>query len=153
MASRELDETDAAILDLLGENARRTLADVSWHVNLSASAVRRRIERLEETRVITGYTVTVDHAKVGRPVHAFTEVRFSAAGDLTGFQAATAGSPEVEAVYATAGDLDALVRLRAADIDRLGRVVEGLRQSGWVAGTKTLVVLKTWTRRSSAHVC
>ena len=77
MAGRaELDRTDHEILALLEENARRTMGDIAERVALSTSAVKRRIDRLEGAGVITGYTVVLDHAKVGRPIQAFTEVRF-----------------------------------------------------------------------------
>jgi len=32
------------------------------------------------------------------------------------------------------------------DVERLGWVIEQLRRSGRVTGTKTLIVLETWTR-------
>ena len=73
----ELDGTDIEILDLLGVDARRTLADIAGRVSLSAPAVKRRIERLERDGVITGYTVELDQAKLGRPIEAFAELQFS----------------------------------------------------------------------------
>jgi DNA-binding Lrp family transcriptional regulator len=54
--------------------------------------------------------------------------------------------PEVQAVFTTAGDPDALVWIRVQDVERLGWVIEQLRRSGRVTGTKTLIVLETWTR-------
>jgi hypothetical protein len=33
------------------------------------------------------------------------------------------------------------------DVERLGHVIEQLRRSGRVTGTKTLIVVDTWTRR------
>jgi Lrp/AsnC family leucine-responsive transcriptional regulator len=146
MAERELDIIDHQILDLLSRNARRTMADIAERVSLSPSAVTRRIDRLERDGVISGYTVVVDHAKAGRPLQAFTEVRFSGTGDLDEIRAAASTLPEVQAVFATAGDPDALVWLRVPDVERLGHVIEQLRRSGRVTGTKTLIVVDTWTR-------
>ena len=146
MAERELDVIDHRILELLSRNARRTMADIGERVSLSASAVTRRIDRLERDGVISGYTVVVDHAKAGRPLQAFTEVRFSGTADLDEIRAAASTLPEVQAVFATAGDPDALVWLRVPDVERLGHVIEQLRRSGRVTGTKTLIVVDTWTR-------
>ena len=56
--------------------------------------------------------------------------------------------PEVVAVFTTAGDPDALVWLRVSDMDQLGHAIDRLRRSGRVTGTKTLIVLDTWTRAS-----
>jgi DNA-binding Lrp family transcriptional regulator len=142
----ELDPTDHEILEWLEENARRTMGDIAERVGLSTSAVKRRIDRMEQAGVITGYTVVLDHAKVGRPIQAFTEVRFAGTADMEEVRAAAIRLPEVQAVFTTAGDPDALVWLRVPDVERLGRVIEQLRHSGRVTGTKTLIVLGTWTR-------
>jgi len=146
VTERELDETDHEILDLLSRNARRTMADIAERVSLSASAVTRRIERLERDGVISGYTVVIDHAKAGRPLQAIMEVRFSGTADLEEIRATASTLPEVLAVFATAGDPDALVWIRVPDVERLGNVIGQLRRSGRVTGTKTLIVVDTWTR-------
>jgi Lrp/AsnC family leucine-responsive transcriptional regulator len=139
----EIDETDLEIIDLLRQDARRTLADVAERVSLSAPAVKRRVDRLERERVITGYTVQVDHALLGRPLQAFTELRF--AGNLPVDQIAgiAAGIPEVQTIFTTAGDPDALAWIRVRDVEDLKRVIDLLRRSGRVTGTKTLMVLGT----------
>jgi Lrp/AsnC family leucine-responsive transcriptional regulator len=139
----ELDETDLEIIELLRQDARRTLADVAERVSLSAPAVKRRVDRLEREHVITGYTVQVDHVLLGRPLQAFTELRF--AGNLPVDQIAgiAAGIPEVQTIFTTAGDPDALAWIRVRDVDDLKRVIDLLRRSGRVTGTKTLMVLGT----------
>ena len=143
-----IDRTDRQILGLLAENARRTMGDIAERTALSTSAVKRRIDRLEELGVITGYTVVLDHAKLGQPIQAFTEVRFAGTANIDEIRAIAAQTSEVEAVFTTAGDPDALVWLRAADVQRLGRVIEDLRRSGRVTGTKTLIVLDAVTRHA-----
>ncbi|MDW6065105.1 Lrp/AsnC ligand binding domain-containing protein [Streptomyces sp. FXJ1.4098] len=54
--------------------------------------------------------------------------------------------PEVQAVFTIAGDPDALVHVRVRDIEHLQQVIDGLRRAGQVTGTKTLMVLGSWTR-------
>jgi Lrp/AsnC family leucine-responsive transcriptional regulator len=137
----EIDATDLEIIDLLRADARRTLADVAERVSLSAPAVKRRVDRLERDGVIKGYTVLVDHALLGRPLQAFTELRF--AGNLPVDQIAgiAEGIPEVQTIFTTAGDPDALAWIRVRDVDDLKRVIDLLRRSGRVTGTKTLMVL------------
>ncbi len=141
-----MDELDHVIIGLLAENARRTMGDIASRASLSPSAVKRRIERLERTGAIAGYTVVLDHAKAGRPIQAFTEVRFAGTADLEQVRVAATSMPDVQAVFTTAGDPDALVWLRAADVAGLGTAIERLRRSGRVTGTKTLIVLDTWER-------
>lgn len=144
----EFDATDLEIIELLRADARRTLADVGERVSLSAPAVKRRVDRLERDGVIVGYTVLVDHALLGRPLQAFTELRF--AGNLPVDQIAEIadGIPEVQTLFTTAGDPDALAWIRVRDVDDLKRVIDLLRRSGRVTGTKTLMVLGTTASRT-----
>jgi Lrp/AsnC family leucine-responsive transcriptional regulator len=137
----KLDETDREIVDLLVADGRRTLADIGKSIGLSSPAVKRRIDMLEEEGVITGYAARVDHSKLGRPIEAFTELRFAGRTKVADITGIAAGLPEVEAVHTIAGDPDALVHLRVRDVADLTRVIDLLRRSGRVTGTKTLIVL------------
>lgn len=145
-AGEVLDATDLAILDLLREDGRRTFGDIGGRVGLSAPAAKRRIDRLESVGVIVGYTVCLDHAKLGRPLEAFTELRFSGNARVDAIAGIGDGIPEVEAVFTVAGDPDALAWIRVRDVDELKRVIDRLRSSGAVVGTKTHMVLGTSRR-------
>jgi Lrp/AsnC family leucine-responsive transcriptional regulator len=141
----DLDQTDFDILELLSHDARRTFGDIGKHVDLSAPAVKRRIDRLEKQGVILRYTTQVDHAKIGRPLQAFCELRFSGNARVDTIASIGEGIPEVEAVFTIAGDPDALASIRVRDVHDLKRVIDLLRQNGVVTGTKTLMVLGTST--------
>ena len=139
----ELDVVDQAILRLLTEDARRTFGDIGAAVRLSAPAVKRRIDRLEASGVIRGYTTVVDHAKLGRPLEAFVELRFSGNARVDSIANIGTKIPEVAAVFTVAGDPDALVWIRVRDVQDLKQVVDKLRATGDVTGTKTMMVLGT----------
>lgn len=141
-----IDDVDRELLEALERNSRRKLADLGEQVGLSAPAVKRRIDRLERLGVITGYTAVVDHAKLGWALDAFAELRMVGNAQLQGIEDAARKIPEVQQVFTTAGDPDALVRLRVRDVAHLRRTVDRLRRTGRVTGTKTLLVLSDWTR-------
>jgi Lrp/AsnC family transcriptional regulator, leucine-responsive regulatory protein len=141
--SPALDSTDLAIIELLQRDARRTLSDIAAHVALSSPAVKRRINRLEQEGIITGYTVLVDHNKLGRPLQAFTELRFTGNSPVDEIAHVADDIPEVQALFTTAGDPDALAWIRVKDVEDLKRVIDLLRRSGRITGTKTLMVLGT----------
>lgn len=62
MTVRELDEVDRGILHVLQEDARNvTAAEMGEHVGVSASTVRNRIDRLEQSGVIRGYCPIIDY--------------------------------------------------------------------------------------------
>lgn len=140
-----LDGTDREIVAVLIADARTSLAAIGRKVSLSPPAVKRRIDRLETLGVITGYTTLVDHAKLGRPLEAFAELRFAGNTRVDDIATVAKGIPEVQVVYTTAGDPDALALLRVRDVEDLKRVIDRLRSTGTVVGTKTLMVLGAWS--------
>ena len=145
-AHATVDETDRRILDLLRQDGRRTVSDIAKHVNLSPAPVKRRIDRLEQSGVIAGYTVVLDHKKVGPSIEAYTELRFVGDTDVDDILNSATELPEVQEVMAIAGDPDALVHVRVDDMEHLQRVVNKLRRTGTVTGTKTLIVMGRWAR-------
>jgi DNA-binding Lrp family transcriptional regulator len=148
-ADNAIDGTDLEIIELLVRDGRRTLAEIGTIVSLSAPAVKRRLARLEEIGVIAGFTAVLDYEKLGRPIEAFTELRFAGKTPVADIAGIARDIPEVDAVYTTAGDPDALVHLRVEDVADLTRVIDLIRRSGRVTGTKTLIVLGNETKQTS----
>lgn len=60
-----LDKIDRQILALLRENARVSNLELAESVNLSPTPCARRVKQLEDSGVITGYSVTTDPRKLG----------------------------------------------------------------------------------------
>ncbi|MER7178346.1 Lrp/AsnC family transcriptional regulator [Streptomyces hyaluromycini] len=144
--TEHVDSVDSMIIDLLVQDGRRTVTEIADHVSLSPSAVKRRIDRLERVGVIAGYTVILDHNKLGSGFEAFVELRFAGDVKVEMITMAATSVPEVLEVFTVAGDPDALVRVRVSGVQHLRDVIDRLRRSGPVIGTKTLMVLGAWRR-------
>jgi hypothetical protein len=69
-----MDQIDHAIIDTLRANGRASYADIGAEVNLSASAAKRRVDRLVEDGVIQGFTIQVDPALDGMGTEAYVEL-------------------------------------------------------------------------------
>lgn len=137
------DDLDRHIVELLRANGRASFAELGQRVGLSAPAVKRRMERLEASGVIAGYTVVVDDARLGSPLEAFAELRFAGDTRVADIAGIAAGISEVKTVFTTAGDPDALAHIRVRDVSHLTEVIDQIRRRGRVTGTKTLMVLGT----------
>lgn len=135
------DGIDQQILELLVEDARRSASEIGRAVGLSPAASKRRIDRLEQLGLITGYTAVLDHEKLGSEIEAFVEVRFQGSTQVGNIDEAFRNLPELVESFTIAGDPDALVRLRVTDLDHLKGMIDRIRRTGRVAGTKTLIVL------------
>jgi Lrp/AsnC family transcriptional regulator, leucine-responsive regulatory protein len=142
-----IDDLDRKILDHLERDGRATLADVGAAVGLSASAVKRRVDRLQESGVIVGYAAIVDPQAIGERLEAFVELYCAdsvAPGDLL---SSVAGLDAVIAAHTVAGDADAVVRVRVKGIEELERTIEHLRRDPNVMRTRTMVALSTLIER------
>lgn len=65
------DTIDLQLLDLLKDNSRLSYADLGRKINLSPSAVRERVQKMEDTGVIKKYAIQTDNKKLGYEFEAF----------------------------------------------------------------------------------
>lgn len=146
-----MDEIDRKIVALLQENARRSFQDIGGHVALSAPAVKRRVDRLEEDGVVTGYGAAIDPEKFGWHSHAF--VGLYCEGRMSGEEilAAVESLAEVVGAYTVAGEASAILHVRAQDTKHLEEALERIRDVKGVLRTQTQVVLSTLLERPANH--
>lgn len=140
-----IDEIDRTILAILRRDGRASVTRIAREVGLSPAPVSRRIERMEAEKVIRGYAALVDDRQTGS-LEAFTEVRLAGGTETGELGDILREVPEVQEFFTIAGDPDALVRIRVDDVDHLQRVVNAMRRTGKLTGTKTLIVMHTWNR-------
>jgi DNA-binding Lrp family transcriptional regulator len=70
MALTGIDDLDMAILTELQRDARHASSgDIADAMDVTASTVRKRIQRLESEGIVTGYHATVNYEKAGYPLH------------------------------------------------------------------------------------
>ena len=70
----DIDATDKQLLRLLQTQARMSITELAEQVNLSATPCARRIKRLEEAGIITGYHTQTDAQKLGYPLAVFIAI-------------------------------------------------------------------------------
>jgi DNA-binding Lrp family transcriptional regulator len=140
-AINHLDDIDRRIVAELLEDGRLSLAELGERVSLSSPAVKRRVDRLRETGVITGFTAIVDPAALGQRTEAFVEIHCVANMSPIALRETLAGEPEIVAAYTVTGEADALVQVRANDVAHLEAALERIRTNPAIARTKTIIVL------------
>ena len=75
MKLKSCDGVDERIMNLLIENSRMSLIELSEKVGLSRVAVKNRIDALERSGVIEQYTVILNPEKIGRNVSVFFDIQ------------------------------------------------------------------------------
>ncbi len=142
-----LDRLDERIVALLVDDARRSFADIGEDVGLSASAVKRRIDRMRADGTITGFTVRLDPGALGWTVEGYVELFCRARTGPDAIRAAVRRFPEVVEASTVSGEADAVLRILATDMRHFERVLEQICAAPFVARTRSVLVLSPLLRR------
>jgi DNA-binding Lrp family transcriptional regulator len=138
-----MDSVDQTIVALLRENARRSFQDIGRHVHLSAPAVKRRVDRLEDEGVILGYSAIVDPPAFGWHAEAFVDLFCEGNMAAAAIKRAVEREPGVVSAHTLAGEASALLHVMAEDTKGLELALERIRATSGVTRTVTEVVLST----------
>ncbi len=143
-----LDDTDELILAELADNARATFAEIGERVNLSAPAVKRRVDRMLDNGVIRGFTTVIDRSALGWNTEAYVQVycQGTIAPDL--LRQAWVDIPEVIGAATVTGTSDAILHVLARNMQHLESALEKIRSTAHVERSESIVVLSSLIDRS-----
>lgn len=120
----ELDEIDTKILDLLSKNSRMSYSDLARHFGFSDVAIRKRVDKLVENKIIKKFTTVVDHGKLGKNVSAF--IFFKTRSDKTQEIAEQLLQLNgIHDVYISLGVYDIIATAYCSDVTELKMLTEG----------------------------
>ncbi|MCB1386184.1 MAG: Lrp/AsnC family transcriptional regulator [Nitratireductor sp.] len=113
-----MDKTDRKILMLLQKDSTMPVADIARRVGLSTTPCWRRIQKLEEDKVIERRVAVLDPAKVNVGVTVFVSIRTDKhnAEWLKRFTEVISKMPEVVGFYRMSGQIDYLLKVVVPDI-------------------------------------
>lgn len=151
----ELDELDAAILRILQADARTTNREVAASVGIAPTTALERTRALRERGVITGATLDVDLAAIGRSVQALVAVRIRPPSRkvIEAFRDWVTGLPETLGAFVTTGDQDFILHVAVPDNDALyAFVIDKLTSRPEIADVRTSVVYEHLRRKAVAPV-
>lgn len=130
------------MLALLGADARISVATLARRLKVARSTIQARLERLETSGVIAGYTVKLGEAarqgRIRATVLLTIEPR-TQANVLTRLKAL----PEVERVHTTSGRVDLLLQVAASSTTALDEVLDQIGQMSGVKSSESLIHLAT----------
>lgn len=142
-----MDATDLRIIDQLRDNARAGYAEIGEVVGLSASAVKRRVDRLVESGAIRSFTVNIDPAAEGIGVEAYVELYCRGTVSPEDLRTLLNSVPEVVYAGTVSGQADAIVHMRARSIPALEAALEKVRNASNVDHTRSSILLSRLVHR------
>ncbi|MFF7529954.1 MULTISPECIES: Lrp/AsnC family transcriptional regulator [Streptomyces] len=140
--TESLDVTDWAILTEVQRDGRIPFTELARRVNLSASATKERVRRLEEAEVITGYRAEVNPERTGYPVMAVVRLKYPGPGTRhQPLRRLLEERAEILECLRTTGDDCYVMKVAATSMAHLEEIVDELAEFG--STTTNLVLSRT----------
>ena len=139
-------EADEQLLSLLREDARASTAQIARRLDLSRTTVQSRIDRLERSGVIRGYTVRVhdDYARSRIHAHILITLRPK---QMPSVVKTLQAMPEVRVLYSISGGFDLIAQAVAASVGEMDVLTDRIGAIDGVERTLSSIILSTRIRR------
>jgi Lrp/AsnC family leucine-responsive transcriptional regulator len=124
-----MDKIDLQLLDLLQRDGRLSIAELAERVALSPSPCARRVKRLEDEGLISGYRAVLDRKRLALGTTVFVNVRLMHHREdaVHQFEAAMQAMAEVVACHVVSGAHDYLLEVVVADLAGYEQIVRRLQ--------------------------
>jgi DNA-binding Lrp family transcriptional regulator len=131
---------DDRLVALLKENARLSMAALARRLGVARSTVQSRLERLERSGVIRGYTVELGPGARARQVQAHAMIAVEPQ-QQSSVERKLKAMPAVAALLTVSGSYDLIAMLAAESTEALDAALDELRACPGVKSTSTSIVL------------
>jgi len=147
----QLDEKEIRILKFLQENCKLSCREIAKKVNSPITTVFTKIKRMEKLGVIKGYKAILNAKALGAGATAFILASFSYRDPETyaplsqrDLAQQISQLSEVQEVHIITGAWDILIKVKAKDVDAVGKfVIDRLRLVKGIEKTLTCMVFDT----------
>ncbi|QCJ00298.1 Lrp/AsnC family transcriptional regulator [Agrobacterium larrymoorei] len=137
-----MDNLDEKLITLLRHNGRRSISDLAIETGASRATIRARMERLEQTGTIIGYTVILRADAVEAAVRGVMMIEIE--GHVTDRVIKTLGGfSEISEIHSTNGRWDLIVELSAATLTDFDAILRRIRLVPGITGSETSLILST----------
>jgi DNA-binding Lrp family transcriptional regulator len=137
-----MDSLDERLIIALRRDARRSISDLAGELGVSRATVRARLERLERSGEIVGYTVILRAESLDQPIRGVMMIEVSGhAADRVA--RALGGLSEVSTIHTTNGRWDLVVELGTQTLSDFDAVLRRIRLIPGVTNSETSILLAT----------
>jgi len=136
----EIDEFDRSILDLLQNDAKITIKEISDKVGKSPTAIRSRIVRLEE-KYIKKYVALIDCRQLGYREMVMASLRVNSSEPIERIKGHIESMEKIKFAYIVTGEYPLFIMAKCLDHEDSMILIEKLRNLPGVEEIKTQIVL------------
>ena len=133
-------KTDQDLLKLLQENSRRTVSDIAKKMGLSRATVQHRMERLERTGVIQGYTIKINPILQRQNVSAYVMISVVPKKNSS-IVRQLFKIPQMEMLCTISGQYDMIAKITESTTQTLDQTLDQIANLDGVEKTLSHIVL------------
>jgi DNA-binding Lrp family transcriptional regulator len=135
-------DADRALIALLRENARASAAELARRLGVSRTTVQSRLERLEKSGVIDGYSVKLspDYERNLVRAHILVTALPKLAASV---EAVLRRIPEVRTLHSVSGNFDMIIIVEAPSVRDLDALIDRIGALEGVERTLSSIILST----------
>lgn len=137
-----MNDLDLRLVALLKRNARMSVTQMSYELNASRITIDSHIKKLEESGVITGYTVKLGSEEFRHKVSGWILIN-AEANKEEGAIAQMIEMPELTRLHTTNGKWDLAAEIQTQTLEEFDRAISKLRQIEGITETETSLLLSS----------
>ena len=147
MKKETLDEIDEEIIKIFQEHAKTSYRDIKDKLNISIGTIHNRISKLEENKIIEGYTLKLNNEKLGYKLTFL--IRINIDGKHTQeILDEISHKPEICSVFHTTGEQSAALICRFKEAQDVHNFIRELNEKEFITKTNSNMVLKEYKNSS-----
>lgn len=147
----ELDDTDRKILRELQHDARASFKKIGDDIGVSEATVFVRVRKLQEKGVLKGFMALVDSKAVGKNLTAIVLVR-AHPRTFPGMLNTLKKLDDIYEIYDVTGEYYSILKIKTSGTDELSKIIDQIGSIEGIAGTETIIVLKTVKEISGVRI-
>ena len=144
-----LDTIDVRILEVLQENARVSISELSKQVNLSLSAVSERLKKLENSNIIEQYTTVLNPSAMEKDLSAIMMISMEDPSDTVEFRRLVQELDEILECHYITGTYDYVLKITTKNMATLELLMNKIKSIKSIKHTETNVIFSTVKNKHS----
>ena len=142
----QIDAKDIMIINELSTNARESASNIAESIGMSVPAVAERIKKLQDTGVIEGFSLNLNHHKIGMDVSAFITIISESSEYFEDVINKANANLNVLNCYTTTGTGSHILYVRTENTDSLEKLLREIQSWPGVKRTETQLVLSSYEK-------
>ncbi len=144
-----MDRQDRQILNILQKDGRCSYAEIGRSVGLSITAVKDRVDKLQNKSILKNFSASIDEKSAGYGIIAFVLVGIDKSEDCAVFEEKVSGVPTIQECHHVTGAFNYILKVLALDMGDLeAQLTNHIKVEGIVSRTETTIVFSSVKNQS-----